>query len=201
MTALKSKYAIGEIVYEASTTTVRKQHDCPDCLGTKKWKAQSPGGGEYEFSCPRCGGGFHSRDDLSLDYTRHVGTVNQLTIGSIRIDTARKDPVDYMCRETGVGSGSIYSEDRLFQTREEAARHANYLAAANDVQIEWVAKLYDKTLEVADYRLENAALKKATGLHNKATTRIGWLFEDLRACLTIEEVRHAIERHAERESA
>ena len=110
MAELKTKFSIGDAVYHASTTTTKKQHPCPDCLGSRKWSATSPAGGSYQFGCPRCGGGYRSEDALSLDYTQFVPIVRKLTIGSVRVDTSDNRPVSYMCRETGVGSGSVYAE-------------------------------------------------------------------------------------------
>jgi enhancing lycopene biosynthesis protein 2 len=44
----------------------------------------------------------------------------QLTIGSVRIDTNHESPIEYMCVETGVGSGSVWDERQLYASREEA---------------------------------------------------------------------------------
>jgi hypothetical protein len=47
----------------------------------------------------------------------------------VRIDTAQKQdedyhPVSYMCLETGVGSGAVYYEHRMFDTEEAALAFA-----------------------------------------------------------------------------
>lgn len=36
---IETKFSIGDVVYYATTTTETKEHECPDCLGTRKWKA------------------------------------------------------------------------------------------------------------------------------------------------------------------
>ena len=51
---IQTKFSIGDVVYFADTIIETKMHDCPDCLGTRKWKAISPAETEYTFDCPRC---------------------------------------------------------------------------------------------------------------------------------------------------
>lgn len=181
MATITTKYSVGDTVYHGATKTIRKRHSCPDCLGTQKWKAASPAGGEYEFSCPRCSAQYNADRDLMLDYSAFVPFVNKLTIGSIQVNTA---PFSYdtgnryMCLETGVGSGSVYDEDKLFETEEDATRAAQTLADVQNVEVEWVAKLYDKTLRVSDYELENAALKLAKQEKSRASSML-WNLADL----------------------
>lgn len=181
MATITTKYSVGDTVYHGATKTVRKRHSCPDCLGTQKWKATSPAGSEYEFSCPRCSAQYNADRDLMLDYSAFVPFVNKLTIGSIQVNTAPfsyDSGNRYMCLETGVGSGSVYDEDKLFETEEDATRAAQALADVQNVEVEWVAKLYDKTLTVSDYQLENAALKAATQEKSRASSLL-WNLSDL----------------------
>lgn len=157
---LKSKYSIGDVVFRADRTAVSKQHPCPDCNGTRKWKAQSPAGGEYEFDCPRCSASYNSDSSLSLKYSEFVGTVQRLTIGSVRIDTADPDGIYYMCIETGVGSGTLHREHQLHPTAEEAQVHADALALEVNQNPElWVKKQYDKSLKLSDYQLTDCKNK------------------------------------------
>lgn len=116
------KFRKGDKVWRAWSSTQSAQHPCPDCLGTKKWSCTSPAGHTMEMRCPRCDRDNYN-DALRLGYTKHTFGVRELTIGSVSINTApcRGDhPVSYMCEETGIGSGSIYYEDQLHTTREEA---------------------------------------------------------------------------------
>jgi hypothetical protein len=164
MATLTTKYSIGDVVYHAFTKTERKQHPCPDCQGSRKWKATSPAGGEYEFRCPRCSASYTSDHDMSLAYTASVPVVQRLTIGSIQYNTepgSYDHGARYMCRETGVGSGSVYNEDDLSETEEAATAAAEAKAALQNTTVEWIAALYNKTLEVSDYELENGKLKQA----------------------------------------
>lgn len=130
------KYRIGQKVYRASETSSSASHPCPDCLGTGKWKVITPAGAELEASCQRCGT-YSSSDIPSLKYQTWVAIVQPLTIGSIQIDTAagkdshwQSDPVRYMCRETGIGSGSVYDERNLFAIEDEARTAAEAMAQA-----------------------------------------------------------------------
>lgn len=56
----------------------------------------------------------------SLDRRLITYYVRELTIGSVRIDTAGKEPISYMCSETGIGSGNVYPESYFYATRVEA---------------------------------------------------------------------------------
>jgi hypothetical protein len=181
MATITTKYSVGDIVYRAGTVAERKQHPCPDCKGLRKWKATSPGGGEYEFGCPRCSASYNSDRDLTLDYSAYVPSVQLLTIGSIQVNTA---PMSYdtgnryMCRETGVGSGSVYNEDDLFETEDAATIAAQAMADGQNTTVDWIVKLYDKSLKISDYQLESAALKLAKDAESRAR-RLLWNLDDL----------------------
>lgn len=164
MATLTTKYSIGDVVYRSFTMTERKQHPCPDCLGSRKWKATSPAGGEYEFRCPRCAASYTSNNDISLWYTASTPAVQRLTIGSIQVNTAPsfdREGNQYMCHETGIGSGSVYYESDLHETEEAALLSAKAQADHNNATVEWIVKIYNKALEISDYELDNATLKLA----------------------------------------
>jgi hypothetical protein len=181
MATITTKYSVGDTVFRAGTTSVRKQHPCPDCKGARKWKATSPAGGVYEFACPRCASSYNSDRDLQLDYSAYVPSVEQLTIGSIQVNTA---PMSYdtgnryMCRETGIGSGSVYNEDDLFETEEAATQSAQFKANEKNTTVEWIVKLYNKSLAISDYQLDSAALKLAKQEKSRASSMI-WNIGDL----------------------
>lgn len=116
---IQPKFNIGDKVYFSSADQRGNIIQCPDCLGSTEWKVTTPEGKEFQTNCGTCSQGYHS-----------TGTVKEwcctpsarcLTIGSIRIDTADTNkPISYMCIETGVGSGSVYYEDKLFLTEKDA---------------------------------------------------------------------------------
>lgn len=193
MAIIETKYSIGDVVYCASTTIEKKQHPCPDCLDTKKWKAISPAGGEYEFSCPRCSrSNYLSNSGLSLDYSIFVPLTSKLTIGSVRVDTS--DKTQYMCVETGVGSGSLYDEDRLFPTELEAHAAAQVMASASNAGgVPWVAKQYNMTLEVCDYQLNDGREHLERQRADRLSWQIGDLQDEIRNCESMDDVKRLVE--------
>jgi hypothetical protein len=72
----------------------------------------------FKHDCQTCRSGWFSTGLVSNWADR--AHIDEVTIGSVRIDTADENPVAYMCKETGIGSGSIYYEKNLRATRFEA---------------------------------------------------------------------------------
>jgi hypothetical protein len=171
MAEIVTRYSIGDVVFRAGTQSSTKRHPCPDCLGTKTWKATSPGGGEYTFGCPRCGGGYSSRGN-DLEYSVIVPLVTQLTIGSVRYDSHGHwgdgtRQTQYMARETGVGGGSVYDETDLYPTREEAQAAAEIKAAHETVTTPWVVERYSKSLSISDYQLNVVGFEEQKRKHEE----------------------------------
>ncbi|HWU19348.1 MAG TPA: hypothetical protein VN155_16830 [Devosia sp.] len=202
MATLETKYSVGDTVYYATTTQTRKQHPCPDCKGERKWKAISPAGAEYEFSCPRCASGYRSERELSLEYTAYAPVASKMTVGSIKVDTkpySGRSGIEYMCLETGVGSGSIYDQNRLFHTEEEALEAAQLIANEQD-KGEWVATLYNRTLEVSDYQLENGRMKLAEEAKSRASSMLwslGYLFDQIEEAEGKDEILEHVQYYRE----
>lgn len=181
MAIIETKYDIGDKVWFASTATERRQHPCPDCKGTRQWKAISPAGEEYDFACPRCSAIYNGKPEMSLTYPAYTTSVRQLTIGSIQHDTYKDGfsfGTKYMCVETGVGGGSVYEEGKLFDTKEEAETAAALMAAEQNSTVEWVVKAYNQSLEVSDFQLSNAGLKIAERARSEARSLL-WNLNDL----------------------
>lgn len=120
------KFAIGDTVYRVKIDSVRKTLDCPDCLNTRVWWVRSPVGQKHSMKCPRC-----SNNKMAPLLTEHELTYHEyrcwtekLTIGSVRLDQYTKPKTyEYMCVETGIGSGTIYREETLYIS-EDAAKFA-----------------------------------------------------------------------------
>lgn len=119
------KYGIGDRVYRYFVIHDKVPLVCPDCGDKREVRVVFPDGRELKAGCPRC-----------TDTSYHLGQrlpallkpvfrleIQALTIGSVKIDTSGHygEPISYMCNETGVGSGTVYDEGRLFKTPEEAA--------------------------------------------------------------------------------
>lgn len=193
MAVIETKYTIGDVVYRAGTVTVSKQHPCPDCKDTRKWKAVSPAGTEYDFGCPRCTSRFQSNTDLSLKYAEYEGTVERLTIGSVRTDSHSDRKVEYMCHETGVGSGSVYSQDDLFPDYDLAFEAAKAKAASSNVAVEWVAKLYDRTLDLSDYEMTSAERSANYRAHSERMRRIRDFWDEVNWSDSVDEIKTHVE--------
>lgn len=157
------KYRIGQQVFHASKWSTSGQYPCPDCLGSGKWKVTTPAGSEMVSGCQRCGQ-YSSSDIPSLKFQKWEGSVQPLTIGSVQINTAagkdhhwQRDPVQYMCRETGIGSGTVYDERKLYLTEDEAKQVADAMAAeANSKAAETPKRLEQE--RVSHLRIEDANL-------------------------------------------
>lgn len=207
MATLTTKFDIGDVVWHASTTTEKRQHPCPDCHGSREWKAVSPAGGEFTVACPRCAASYQSDNDLSLSYTMFAPRASRLTVGQIKASTATGDDYDagntYMCCETGIGSGSIYREGDLFATEAEALAAGQIKADATNENPEfWVAQQYNKSLKFSDYELKDARMQAAIEAASRDRYAVGYLVEDLENASSIDEVRERIaswrdEPHAE----
>lgn len=193
-TTLTTKFGIGDTVYWATTIIVQKQHPCPDCLDTKSWNAISPAGVEYTFPCPRCSASYMGNNDLSLKYSVHEATCQKMTVGSVRVDTHDDKPNSYMCRETGVGSGSVYYENDLFATEEEAMQAAKAKAVSRTESSEWMVEQYGKSLSLSDYEMTNAERKQNKADRQAWTDKYRELLYALDDCTSLEEVRIEVEK-------
>lgn len=198
MATLTTKYSVGDKVFLATTTTTRKQRPCPDCLGSRKWKAVAASGREYEFTCPRCSNGYRSYNDISLDYTEIAPHVRPLTIGSVRVDTASSDrPVEYMCVETGIGSGNLYRESEMFSDEASALIAAKLKAAEQNAETPWIVEQWNRALEISDYQLSDAIKEASDKARINWDVRLGMLFDDLREAEDIDGVKRVLDRFSE----
>jgi hypothetical protein len=160
------KYKIGDTVYACDLKRVKRQLPCPDCLGSTEWAVKSPAGTEMTVSCPRCTARYWSgtpNDMPSLDYWEHEATTRPLTIGSVRAETHDHDggpKVTYMCRETGIGSGSLWYEDRLYETQAEALEVGQAEAALENSENEKKPERINAR-KISDMTLISAAIKDA----------------------------------------
>lgn len=122
----------------------------------------------------------------------HTPCVRSLTIGSIRIDTNDSDPVSYMCAETGVGSGNIYSEQTLFATQDAAEADAEIKAKLLDQSVKWVKERYDQSVRFCDYELRPAVAEAEKGRNAVLKWQMHDLLNDLDACDDMDAVRERI---------
>jgi hypothetical protein len=174
--AIETKFQIGDVVHFATTVEEVGQLPCPDCRDTRKWQAISPGGRGYTFACPRCSNRYASHHELSLRFNEHKPCARRLTIGSIRYDSSDAEcPVSYMCVETGVGSGSIFPERRLFTLEADAIAHASAMAQVCNQRAAKNGHLYHGNLEVCDYQLDLALVR----VRDATISDLKWSIDDL----------------------
>lgn len=116
---MQSKFNLGDKIYLLGGLYIdypNKHHkECNVCSST----GQVTINGET-FCCPKCNG--EVRTDYSVQYyRRNKPSPVAYTIGQIEVKVQKnKTEIQYMCKETGVGSGTIYYEDECFATYEEA---------------------------------------------------------------------------------
>ena len=127
---IQTKFDIGDHVYLGRAEWVEDRVECPTCKGSGYWHVVAHSGelGSWQVTCYTC------KDHQTWsDTARGRGTVKQsgrkpvvtpLTVGSVQLDTNREEETRYMCVETGVGSGTCWSEKDLFHTAAEALAHA-----------------------------------------------------------------------------
>lgn len=195
MATITTKFSIGDTVYHAYTMTERKQHPCPDCLGSRKWEAKSPAGREYQFACPRCGSDYQSDSNLNLHYSVFTPAMRRLTIGQVEAHAGGSESKNrYMCHETGIGSGSVYYEQDLFATEAEALEAAGIKAALANDTVPWIAEQYNKSIRVCDYQLSDASVKAERDRLAQVRVTLNYLVEDIRGCIDIEDVQREIDK-------
>ena len=130
----ETQFNFKQEVWEVRQCMVNEWVPCSFCAATGKIK----GAGGEERMCPECHGRLGRHEVKGLAWAAG----GPLTVGQIRIEHTcastggegcifdnygpqkeqRKE--EYMCYETGIGSGSIHRDYELFASREEANAEA-----------------------------------------------------------------------------
>lgn len=115
---MKPKFKLGQEVFWIQNIQKQLFKKCRTCDATGNIFIN-----KEKFVCPKCYGRCQSFDKLEQKY-RIEGNY---TIGYIRHTAWRASPkagtqykTEYMMFETGIESGSLYREEHLFATRQEA---------------------------------------------------------------------------------
>jgi hypothetical protein len=128
---INTKFGLNDTVWLIGYDSVREWVVCPSCEGEGKVELK-----DGRHSCPTCYGkrGEYKYHDKEWQVQR------TLTIGEIAPKVQNIVPDDmfdnvghyvegatiytctYMAYETGIGSGSVWDEERLFATKEEAEK-------------------------------------------------------------------------------
>jgi len=108
-----SKFGIGDTAYDVREIKRDFKAKCALCSSAGK---VAIAGSDRRAECPDCYG-----NGWVWDAEDKHNECRALTIGEVRITAGRSGrKVQYMCEETGVGSGTLHNETSLFATKEEA---------------------------------------------------------------------------------
>jgi len=114
----ESKYNLDDTVYTIWSNQKQNIVKCPTCEGKGSYTLKD----SIERSCPEC----YGRKTKTIFEKESWKIQKTLTIGQIRIqETEEEKEIKYMCYETGIGSGTIYSEETLFATKEKAQKECD----------------------------------------------------------------------------
>ena len=133
---IETKYSCGDKVFKIQQEMEKIFKTCGWCGGNKRIMGRD----NNERMCPECyGSGGKTEYGVKKWFV-----VGELTIGQVRFEYTGKskgyDPdsmfsnygpqsekhkEEYMCQETGVGSGSVHYVKTLFPTRESAQAECN----------------------------------------------------------------------------
>jgi hypothetical protein len=126
-------FEVGDTVWTLTFYRERRKSDCPLCKGTSR--VQIVGSDEKAY-CPRvgCHLGQVREESETLYASIWSGTVGKVSV-SVTANSKDSDVIQIkmsaMLWETGVGSGTVWTEDKLFVT-EAGAREAAVKAGAID---------------------------------------------------------------------
>lgn len=143
---LTSKYSIKDSVFTIWQAPTQTWVKCPACEGSGKVKLANG-----ERICPECYG---RKGSIQYGSEKWQIKGDPITIGEVRIyarnfkksgtfenvgsycDGSDSIKVEYMCYETGIGSGTVYYEERLWPSREEAIAECERLNTKDVAQNE-----------------------------------------------------------------
>ena len=117
MKSYEFKFNLGDKAYLIEHHYKNSYIECSDCRGEK---IKLPSGKELE--CPRCKGKGILTNGQIMYYQPDPCP---MTIGRQGVEISKeKTEEEYMCYETGVGSGSIYKAEKLFKSIDEATKES-----------------------------------------------------------------------------
>ncbi len=121
---IETKFNFGDEVYAITTDRVDIYKECPACSGRGYFELDN---GETS-SCPKCDWrsgkirtGYKVRWKINYDMP---GIVQNIRL-SLYISPKHESERVYMLDKTGVGSGTLWKEENLFSTKEDAEIEIN----------------------------------------------------------------------------
>lgn len=108
-----SKFDVGDTVHAIKNEHAMTWVPCSFCGST----GGIVGASGKRRNCPECYGRAGSEEWLPKEWRAR----EPMTVGQVRLEIeARKTDERYMLRETGVGTGTLWSAEDLFATEDEA---------------------------------------------------------------------------------
>jgi hypothetical protein len=141
VSTIKTKYNLKQVVYNAYCVNEGYYVKCEDCNGTGHWDVT---GKDIKVGCQTCNKGDHYWNTPGkTQHYKYFPRVQELTIGQIQATVGYNANIRYMCKETGLGSGSLWAEDSLTDNEAFAREVAKELAGRkNDGEEVEVEDLY-----------------------------------------------------------
>ncbi len=116
---IETKYSLGDFVYQISTYkgNVKVPTNCPVCKDEGIVKLN-----KKDYCCPECRGyTYHTIEgDIKWYVKNEIGCIGKVGVEIYADKYKNKDEIKYMLDITGIGSGTLWEENRLFLTIEEA---------------------------------------------------------------------------------
>ena len=114
---IQTKYKLSQTIWFICNKREQIDYPCPTCKGVGEVKINDT----PPRSCPDCWG---KRIRTKWEDTKWLVEL-PMVIGQVRCEiTGKPDEIQqknqYMCYESGIGTGSIYFEKDLFPTKESA---------------------------------------------------------------------------------
>lgn len=138
MSTIKTKYSLKQVVYNAYCENMPYSVPCPDCDGTGYWEIANR---EKKVGCHTCNKetSWHNTPGKITKY-KYFPRVQTLTIGQVQATIGHKAEIRYMCKETGLGCGTLWAEKSLTDNHDVAIKSSQTLAekknAGEEVEIE-----------------------------------------------------------------
>ena len=126
MSTINTKFNLKQVVYYSTCENKPYHIDCVDCSGTGFWQVS---GKDVKVGCHTCNKDeAYWRTPGKVEKYKHFPVVMRLTIGQVRAYIGYDAKVQYMCKETGIGSGSLWNEEELTENEVLAKKVAEILA-------------------------------------------------------------------------
>ena len=127
---INSKYDLNQEVWKIRREMAQEFITCSACGGSGEITLLD----DIKRNCPECYGRKGENRSIAMEWmVVGVYTVGQVhatitnitsdgifdNVGSYK-DGETEEKYEYMCYETGIGSGTVHNEDSLFKTKEDA---------------------------------------------------------------------------------